>query len=67
MFTARPFGKAPVLRYERQRPGELLHIDSKKLARIDGLGHRITGDRTSRTRGRRRRRLAPGLYENPAR
>ncbi len=43
--------KAPVLRYERQRPGVLLHIDSKMLARIDGLGHRITGDRTSRTRG----------------
>ena len=43
--------RTPVLRYERQRPGELLHIDSKKLARIDGLGHRITGDRTSRTCG----------------
>jgi transposase InsO family protein len=36
----------PVVRYERATPGELLHIDTKKLARIDGVGHRITGDRT---------------------
>lgn len=35
----------PVVRYERQRPGELIHIDTKKLGRIDGIGHRITGDR----------------------
>lgn len=31
------------VRYEKSRPGELLHIDTKKLARIQGLGHRITG------------------------
>jgi transposase InsO family protein len=37
---------APVVRYERAAPGELLHIDTKKLGRIDGIGHRITGDRT---------------------
>jgi transposase InsO family protein len=41
----------PVVRYERQRPGELLHIDTKKLGRIDGIGHRITGDRNRRGRG----------------
>ena len=35
----------PVVRYERQRPGELLHLDTKKLGRIDGVGHRITGRR----------------------
>ena len=34
----------PVRRYERARPGELIHIDIKKLGRIDGIGHRITGD-----------------------
>src|SRR5580700_8260207 len=34
---------APVVRYERERPGELLHLDTKKLGRIDGIGHRITG------------------------
>jgi len=37
--------KPPILRYERERPGELIHIDSKKLGKIDGIGHRITGDR----------------------
>ncbi len=36
----------PIRRYERARPGELLHIDTKRLGRIDGIGHRITGDRT---------------------
>ena len=35
------------LRYERSRPGELVHIDVKKLGRIAGAGHRMTGDRTS--------------------
>jgi transposase InsO family protein len=33
----------PVIRYEREKPGELLHLDTKKLGRIDGIGHRITG------------------------
>ena len=42
---------APAVRYERARPGELIHIDTKKLGRIDGVGHRITGDRTRRKRG----------------
>jgi transposase InsO family protein len=38
----------PVVRYEREAAGELLHIDTKKLGRIDGVGHRITGDRTKK-------------------
>ncbi len=33
----------PVIRYQRERPGELIHIDTKKLGRIAGIGHRITG------------------------
>ena len=33
------------------RPGELIHIDTKKLGRIAAVGHRITGDRRDRTRG----------------
>ena len=38
--------REPVRRYERARPGELLHLDVKKLGRITGFfGHRITGDR----------------------
>ena len=40
----------PVQRYEREAPGELLHIDIKKLGRFDKVGHRITGDRTQRAR-----------------
>ena len=43
----------PVQRYERDKPGELLHIDIKKLGRFERPGHRVTGDRTgqSKTRG----------------
>jgi transposase InsO family protein len=37
--------RASVVRYQRQRPGELIHLDIKKLARIVRIGHRITGDR----------------------
>jgi transposase InsO family protein len=44
----------PVIRYERERPGELIHIDSKKLGRIEGVGHRITGDRTRQSNRRAR-------------
>jgi len=36
---------APVRRYEREKPGELIHIDIKKLGRFERVGHRITGDR----------------------
>lgn len=35
----------PIVRYERASPGELLHIDTKRLGRIQGVGHRITGER----------------------
>lgn len=35
----------------RQRPGALLHLDVKKLGRIDGVGHRISGDRRGQERG----------------
>jgi transposase InsO family protein len=39
-------GLEPAQRYERERPGELLHIDVKKLGRIqNGAGHRVTGKR----------------------
>jgi len=41
----------PPNRYERKRPGELLHIDVKKLGRIGRPGHRVNGDRRTRTRG----------------
>jgi transposase InsO family protein len=43
----------PVRRYEREKPGELIHIDIKKLGKFNRIGHRITNDRTgqSKTRG----------------
>jgi transposase InsO family protein len=44
--------RAPAQRYEREHPGELLHLDVKKLGRIQGIGHRITGERTGRSRTR---------------
>ena len=41
----------PPRRYERQHPGELIHIDIKKLGRFERVGHRITGNRRSNSRG----------------
>jgi transposase InsO family protein len=41
----------PIVRYEHAAPGDLLHIDIKKLARIVKAGHRITGDPRDETRG----------------
>jgi transposase-like protein len=43
--------RGAVVRYERERPGELLHVDVKKLGRIGIPGHRVTGDRSRRSRG----------------
>jgi transposase InsO family protein len=43
----------PANRYERKRPGELVHLDIKKLGRIAGVGHRMTGRRTSQNTQRR--------------
>ncbi len=42
----------PVQRYERQYPGELIHIDIKKLGHFDRPGHRVTGDRTGHSNRR---------------
>jgi transposase InsO family protein len=41
----------PVVRYEHKRPGDLVHFDIKRLARIVKPGHRVHGDRTRETRG----------------
>ena len=38
-------GREPARRYERKRPGELVHVDVKKLGRIARPGHRVTGRR----------------------
>jgi transposase InsO family protein len=42
--------KPPVLRYEHERPGELVHLDTKRLGRFRQPGHRMTGTRQLRSR-----------------
>jgi transposase InsO family protein len=42
----------PVVRYERKHPGELIHLDIKKLGRFERTGHRITGKRTANASSR---------------
>ena len=42
----------PVRRYQRQHPGEMIHLDIKKLGRFERVGHRITGDRTGQSNSR---------------
>lgn len=56
-------GLEPVVRYERSRPGELLHIDVKKLGRITSPGKRV-GIRTTDA-GRQRRRDAEATTAAP--
>jgi len=41
----------PVVRYEHQHPGDLIHFDIKRLARFDKPGHRITGVPGKESRG----------------
>ena len=43
--------EAPPQRYEHGAPGELFHVDAKKFARIEAVGHRIHGDRSRKLRG----------------
>jgi transposase InsO family protein len=43
----------PANRYERKRAGELVHVDVKKLGRIRGAGHRMTGSKASQRKTRR--------------
>jgi transposase InsO family protein len=44
--------RPPVIRYERQRPGEMIHLDIKSLGRFERIGHRISGDRTGQSKSR---------------
>jgi transposase InsO family protein len=54
----------PPNRYQRARPGELIHVDVKKLGVITGAGHRVTGRRQTQAANRRaRRRGAPKGWE----
>lgn len=43
--------RVPVVRYEHAAPGDLLHLDIKKLGRFRAVGARIHGDMSRRTRG----------------
>jgi len=45
-----PAERAAVIRYEWPCPGNLLHMDTKKLGKFDQPGHAMTGDRTQRSR-----------------
>jgi transposase InsO family protein len=42
----------PVIRYERETPGEILHMDIKKLGKFNRMGHRITGERHAHSSSR---------------
>ena len=42
----------PPRRYEREQPGEMIHIDIKKLGKFNQIGHRITGDRKGQSNSR---------------
>ena len=42
----------PIRRYERAAPGEIVHIDIKKLGKFNRIGHRITGERTGQSNAR---------------
>lgn len=42
----------PVIRYERESPGEILHMDIKKLGKFNRVGHRVTGDRHGQSSAR---------------
>ena len=53
----------PPNRYQRERPGELVHIDVKKLGRIDRVGHRITGNRRASDARRLARRQTQTGWE----
>jgi len=52
----------PIRRYERSRPGELIHVDVKKLGRISakGAGHRVTGKRNTEIKRRKGGALRTG-------
>ena len=51
-LVGRRVEREPVVRYEHEHPGGLVHLDTKKLGRIvGGPGHRATGDRRTRRRG----------------
>ncbi len=55
-----------IIRHEKKPPGEMIHLDIKKLGRIEGIGHRITGDRTRQSTPRRRKEGVKGFGISPS-
>jgi predicted transcriptional regulator len=55
-----------IIRYEKKQPGEMIHIDIKKLGRIEGVGHRITGDRYRTARATQLQGRWQGLGISPS-
>ncbi len=53
-------GLEPACRYERERPGELIHIDVKKLGRIARPGHRVLGQQARAKTGYHRKADSQG-------
>ena len=53
-------GLEPAQRYERARPGELIHVDVKKLGRIARPGHRVLGQQGRATKGHHLKRYVQG-------
>ena len=49
----------PIRRYEHKAPGDMIHLDTKKLGKFNRIGHRITGDR-HRQSNQRNNGTAPG-------
>ena len=58
--------RQPVQRYEHERPGDLLHLDIKKLGRIARPGHRVTGNLADRTRRVGRESVHVAIDDTPA-
>jgi hypothetical protein len=59
--------KPEIIRYEQDTPGAMIHIDIKKPGRIEGIGHRITGNRTGQSIPRGRKAGGKGWdYVHPA-
>jgi transposase InsO family protein len=52
--------RVAIIRYEKKHPGEMIHIDIKKLGRIEGIGHRITGERAGQSAPRSRKEGGKG-------
>jgi transposase len=52
--------KPDIIRYEKAAPGDMIHIDIKKLGRIEGIGHRITNNRVGQSNPRARKKGGKG-------